>query len=171
MAAEHLAVNAGYSPSIGACGSSRGDESLQQLKSHSAIRCQLGGHETLDETKHWVSWWDQQVIRNNDVRHDWITPNDAAHSTNLHFILSLLTDGEVLDVVQNQSIKQKIGSVASDGGALEIESTLQVLRNAASNLVPGIQARCRASPSARSLFARTPASELTTVRHGYLDGS
>ena len=30
-----------------------------------------------------------------------MTPRDAAHSTKLYYILSLLTDGEALDIVQN----------------------------------------------------------------------
>ena len=30
-----------------------------------------------------------------------MTPSDAAHSTNLYYILSLLTDAEALDIVQN----------------------------------------------------------------------
>ena len=33
-----------------------------------------------------------------------MTPNDAAHSTNLYYILSLLTDGEALDIAQNSPV-------------------------------------------------------------------
>ena len=36
-----------------------------------------------------------------DIRQDATTPSDAAHSTNLYYILSLLTDGKALDIVQN----------------------------------------------------------------------
>ena len=36
-----------------------------------------------------------------EIRQDAMTPNDAAHSTNLYYILSLLTDEEALDIVQN----------------------------------------------------------------------
>ena len=33
-----------------------------------------------------------------------MTPRDAAHSTNLYYILSLLTDGEALHIVQNSRV-------------------------------------------------------------------
>ena len=33
-----------------------------------------------------------------------MTPSDAAHSTNLYYILSLLTDAEALDIVQNSPV-------------------------------------------------------------------
>ena len=39
--------------------------------------------------------------QDQDIRQDEMTPNDGAHSTNLYYILSLLTDGEALDIVQN----------------------------------------------------------------------
>ena len=39
-----------------------------------------------------------------EIRQDAMTPNDAAHSTNLYYIPSLLTDGEALDVVQNSLV-------------------------------------------------------------------
>ena len=35
-----------------------------------------------------------------EIREYGMTPNDAAHSTNLHCILSLYTDGEALDIVR-----------------------------------------------------------------------
>ena len=70
-----------------------------------------------------------------EIRQDAMTPNDAAHSTNLYYILSLLTDGEALDFVQKQSCEQWNESVASDGDALGTKSALQVPRNAASNPV------------------------------------
>ena len=35
-----------------------------------------------------------------EIRQDAMTLNDAEHSTNLYYILSLLTDGEALDIVQ-----------------------------------------------------------------------
>ena len=39
-----------------------------------------------------------------EIRQDALTPSDAAHSTNLNYILSLLTDGEALDIVQNSPV-------------------------------------------------------------------
>ena len=39
-----------------------------------------------------------------ETRQDALTPSDAAHSTNLNYILSLLTDGEALDIVQNSPV-------------------------------------------------------------------
>ena len=36
-----------------------------------------------------------------EIRQDAMTPADAAHNTNLHYFLSLLTDGKALDIVQN----------------------------------------------------------------------
>ena len=33
-----------------------------------------------------------------EIRQDAMTPNDEAHSTNLYYILRLLTDGEALDM-------------------------------------------------------------------------
>ena len=39
-----------------------------------------------------------------EIRQNAMTPNDAAHITNLYYILSLLTDGEALDVVQNSLV-------------------------------------------------------------------
>ena len=36
-----------------------------------------------------------------EIRQD---PSDAAHSTNLHYILSLLTDGEALYIAQNSLV-------------------------------------------------------------------
>ena len=36
-----------------------------------------------------------------EIRQHAMIANDAAHSTNLYCILSLLTDGEALDTVQN----------------------------------------------------------------------
>ena len=38
-----------------------------------------------------------------EIRQDAMTPGDAAHSTNL-YILSLLTDGEALDIVHNSLV-------------------------------------------------------------------
>ena len=35
-----------------------------------------------------------------DIRQDGRNPNDAAHSTNLYYILSVLTDGEARDIMQ-----------------------------------------------------------------------
>ena len=54
----------------------------------------------------------------SEIRQDAMTLNDAEHSTNLYYILSLLTDGEALDIVQKQSCEHWNGSVASDGDAL-----------------------------------------------------
>ena len=42
--------------------------------------------------------------QDQEIRQDAMTPNDAAHSTNLYYMLSLLTDGEALDVVQNSPV-------------------------------------------------------------------
>ena len=39
-----------------------------------------------------------------EIRQDAMTPSDAAHSTNLYYILSLLTDAEALDIVQNSPV-------------------------------------------------------------------
>ena len=39
-----------------------------------------------------------------EIRQDALAPSDAAHSTNLHFILSLLTDAEALNIVQNSPV-------------------------------------------------------------------
>ena len=39
-----------------------------------------------------------------EIRQDAMTPSDAAHSTNLYYILSLLTDAEALDIVQNSLV-------------------------------------------------------------------
>ena len=39
-----------------------------------------------------------------EIRQDAMTPSDAAHCTNLYYILSLLTDAEVLDIVQNSPV-------------------------------------------------------------------
>ena len=39
-----------------------------------------------------------------EIRQDALTPSDAAHSTNLYYILSLLTDAEALDIVQNSPV-------------------------------------------------------------------
>ena len=39
-----------------------------------------------------------------EIRQDAMTPSDAAHSPNLYHILSLLTDGEALDIVQNSPV-------------------------------------------------------------------
>ena len=39
-----------------------------------------------------------------EIRQDALTPSDAAHSTNLYHILSLLTDAEALDIVQNSPL-------------------------------------------------------------------
>ena len=39
-----------------------------------------------------------------EIRQDAMTPADAPRSTNRHYILSLLTDGEALDIVQNSSV-------------------------------------------------------------------
>ena len=52
-----------------------------------------------------------------------MTASDAAHSTNLYYILSMLTDAEALDIVQKQSCEQWTGGVASNGGSLGTEST------------------------------------------------
>ena len=39
-----------------------------------------------------------------ETRQDALTPSDAAHSTNLYYILSLLTDAEALNIVQNSLV-------------------------------------------------------------------
>ena len=39
-----------------------------------------------------------------EIGQDAMTPSDAAHSTNLYYILSLLTDAEALDIVQNSPV-------------------------------------------------------------------
>ena len=39
-----------------------------------------------------------------EIRQDALTPSDAAHSTNLYYILSLLTDAEALNIVQNSLV-------------------------------------------------------------------
>ena len=39
-----------------------------------------------------------------EIRQDAMTSSDAVHSTNLYYILSLLTDGEALDIVQNSPV-------------------------------------------------------------------
>ena len=39
-----------------------------------------------------------------EFRQNVMTPNDAAHSANLYYILSLLTDGEALDIAQNSPV-------------------------------------------------------------------
>ena len=39
-----------------------------------------------------------------EIRQDAMNPADAAHSTNLCYILSLLTEGEALDIVQNSPV-------------------------------------------------------------------
>ena len=36
-----------------------------------------------------------------EIKQDALTPSDEAHSTNLYYILSLLTDAEALNIVQN----------------------------------------------------------------------
>ena len=59
-----------------------------------------------------------------EIRQDAMTLIDAAHSTNLHYILSLLTDGEALDIAQNSPVRTK--------------SSLQVARNAASDPISEI---------------------------------
>ena len=41
-----------------------------------------------------------------EIGQDAMTPSDAAHSTNLYYILSLLTDAEALDIVQKQLCEQ-----------------------------------------------------------------
>ena len=63
-----------------------------------------------------------------EVRQGAMTPSDAAHSTNLYFILSVLTDGAGHGA--KQSCEQWKGGVASDGDALGTKSALQVTRNA-----------------------------------------
>ena len=73
-----------------------------------------------------------------EIRLDARIPSDAAHSTILYFILSLLTDAEALDIVQNSPCEQWTGGVASNGGSVGTESTIQVPRNAASDLVSQI---------------------------------
>ena len=40
-----------------------------------------------------------------EIGQDALTPSDAAHSTNLYHMLSLLTDAEALDIVQNRSAR------------------------------------------------------------------
>ena len=70
-----------------------------------------------------------------EIRQDAMTPSDAARSTNLYFILSLSTVAEALDIVQNSPWEQWTGGAASHGGSLGTESTIQVPRNAASDLV------------------------------------
>ena len=54
-----------------------------------------------------------------EIRQDAMTPSDAAHSTNLYYILSLLTDAEALDIVQNSPCEQWTGGEASNGGSWE----------------------------------------------------
>ena len=39
-----------------------------------------------------------------EIRQDALTPSDAAHGTNLHYILSLLTDAAALDIAQNSPV-------------------------------------------------------------------
>ena len=39
-----------------------------------------------------------------EIRQDALTPSGAAHSTNLYYIVSLLTDAEALDIVQNSPV-------------------------------------------------------------------
>ena len=39
-----------------------------------------------------------------EIRQDAMTPSDAAHSTNLYYILSLMTDAKALDIVQNSPV-------------------------------------------------------------------
>ena len=39
-----------------------------------------------------------------EIRQDAMTPSDAAHSMSLFYMLSLLTDGEALDIVQNSLV-------------------------------------------------------------------
>ena len=39
-----------------------------------------------------------------EIRQDALAPSDAAHSTNPHYILSLLTDAEALNIVQNSPV-------------------------------------------------------------------
>ena len=46
-----------------------------------------------------------------EIKQDAMTPAEAAHNTNLYYFLSLLTDGEALDIVQNSLVKQCNGGV------------------------------------------------------------
>ena len=43
-----------------------------------------------------------------EIRQDALTPSDAAHSTNLYYILSLLTDAHALDIVQNSLVSNRL---------------------------------------------------------------
>ena len=56
-----------------------------------------------------------------------MTPSDAAHSTNLYYIPSLLTDAEALDIVQNSPVS----------------SGLEVWRRMASRWEPKVPSRLR----------------------------
>ena len=106
-----------------------------------------------DGKERWTTWWFKMraycaamaprlgelmgtaSTQDVEIRQDALTPSDAAHSTNLYYILSLLTDAEALDIVQKQSCEQWAGGVASNGDLLGTKSAIQVPRNAASDPV------------------------------------
>ena len=68
-----------------------------------------------------------------EIRQDAMTPNDTAHKTNLCYILSLLTDGEALDIVQN--------SPASNG----MELWRRIVTRWEPKCLPGFEECCKPS--------------------------
>ena len=70
-----------------------------------------------------------------DIRQDGMTSNDGAHSANLYYILSLLTDGEALDIAQNSTPNNEMEVWRRMVTCLGSKSVLEVPRDATSNLV------------------------------------
>ena len=55
-----------------------------------------------------------QVDKNWRSRQDAMNSADAAHNTNLHHFLSLLTDDKALDILQSSLVNNGMEGVASD---------------------------------------------------------
>ena len=70
-----------------------------------------------------------------DIRQDGMTSNDGAHSANLYYILSLLTDGEALDIAQNSTPNNGMEVWRRMVTCLGSKSILEVPRDATSDLV------------------------------------
>ena len=73
--------------------------------------------------------------QDQEIRQDAMTPNDAAHNTNLYYIFESADRRRSAGHRAKQSGGQWNGSLASNGDALGSKSVFQVSFNAASHLV------------------------------------